>query len=83
MTELLLTRKDLCQRLQIAKPTLKRLLPRLTADGLQVVRLRGRGQKPILRYRAASLDYAIERAARRGEVLGGCDEEPALVASAG
>jgi hypothetical protein len=83
MSELLLTRQDLCRRLQIGDRTLMRLLPGLVADGLQEVRLGGRGQRPIMRYRAASLDYAIERSARRGEMLGSCDEEPALAAAAG
>lgn len=77
MSETLLTQKDLCQRLRVGRSTLGRLLPGLKADGLQEVRLKGRTREPFIRYRAASLDSAIERAAKRGDVLGGAVEETA------
>lgn len=68
--EMLLTQKDICERLRIGRSTFARILPGLMADGLQRIKLFGRGPQPFDRYRAASLDRVIQRASRYGNILG-------------
>lgn len=80
MSETLLTQDDLCERLGVSRYSLYRMLPGLKADGLQEVRLSGRFSKPIVRYRATSLDKVIERAARSGHTIGATDESAAATA---
>jgi hypothetical protein len=71
MGEQLLKQKDLCVRLGVGRGYLRKILPGLLADGLQAVKLPPvNGSRPTIRYRLASLDQAIDRAARRGEMLG-------------
>lgn len=69
--ETLLTTRQVYERLGVSRETFRRILPSLMASGLQTVRICGpNGKRPFVRYRAATLDRAIEKAAVRGIVIG-------------
>lgn len=69
--ETLLTIREVCDQMGIGRETLRRILPGLKAAGLQVVQIAPRsGTRPIVRFRASTLDKAIERLARREAVVG-------------
>jgi len=65
MSEALLRVDDIAMRIRASKSTVLRNLDVLRAKGLQQVTLGSR----LIRYRAASLDALIKRAAEREEPL--------------
>ena len=69
--ERLLTAAAVARKLGISRMQLYRLLPRLRAGGVQVVRIPSsvEGGPPIRRYRASSLDRLIDQACETGHVL--------------
>jgi len=65
MSEHLLDYDQVAMRLSVTRRTIVRHLPSLKANGLQQVNFGKRG----VRFRAASLDRMIERAAEREEAI--------------
>ena len=65
MTERLLTMEEVAQRLGVVKRSVQRYLPKLMARGLQRVKV----GPHLVRFREASLDRIIKRAAEREEPL--------------
>lgn len=69
MAEQLLSQKAAAARLGINARTFQRKEAELIASGLQLVTIGGSVTKPITRYRAASLDKMIARAADKETAL--------------
>lgn len=70
MAEQLLSQKAAAARLGICDRAFRNILPNLIAAGMQFVTIPGRGKiRPMTRYREASLDKMIARAADKETAL--------------